>query len=173
MPGFDFKFPISRLEAWLENRPLAACNVATRNTRTLRSFGERTNEPTKMTTTGMGGEWVTRCGESAAARFRQAFFFDDFQANGWSVLMVVVVVVVVVLLLLLLLGRSIHGKTNARDYTGFTCRNAHRSIIPFGWVRRWWLLLRREYQQGVVDRSGKALGCPSVERGGDATRCRW
>lgn len=84
-PGFDLKFPISQTEAWLENRPLAACNVATRNTRTLRSFGERTNEPTKMTTTtttGMGGEWLTRCGESAVARFRQAFFSMIFKRRG-------------------------------------------------------------------------------------------
>lgn len=82
VPGFDLKFPLSQLEAWLENRPLAACNVATRNTRTLRSFGERTNEPTRMTTTGMGGEWVTRCGESAAADFRQAFFSMIFKRRG-------------------------------------------------------------------------------------------
>lgn len=68
VPGFDLKFPISQLEAWLENRPLAACNVATRNTRTLRSFGERTNEPTKMTTTGDGwrvGDALRGIGNSA------------------------------------------------------------------------------------------------------------
>ena len=103
----------------------------------------------------MGG-WVA---ENRQQRAFVGHFFDDFQARGCLLLP----------LLLLVTGAGSGTHANAWGCTGFTCRNARESIIPFGWVRRWSLLLRREYQQGVVDRSGKALGCPSVERGGDAT----
>lgn len=141
-------------------------NAQHANVTFIRRTNQRTNE-NDDDDDGDGWRVVDALRGIGSSALSPGIFFDDFQAKGWSVLVLALVP------LPLLLCRSIHAKTNARDCTGFTCRNAHRSIIPFGWVRRWSLLLRREYQQGVVDRSGKALGCPSVERGGDATRCRW